>query len=74
MFLEWFGLAIYARISSDRDGDELGSAARSRTASELAARQGWQVAERYVDADISAYSGKRGRRTGGCWTDICGAA
>ena len=50
--------AIYARISSDRDGDNLAISRQVADCEALAARQGWQVAERYVDSDISAYGGK----------------
>lgn len=50
---------IYARISSDRDGDNLAVSRQLADCEELAARRGWEVAERYVDSDVSAYSGKR---------------
>jgi site-specific DNA recombinase len=49
---------IYARISSDRDGDNLAIGRQLADCEQLAERNGWQVVERYVDADISAYSGK----------------
>lgn len=49
---------IYARISSDREGDNLAISRQLDDCEALAERKGWQVAERYVDADISAYSGK----------------
>jgi site-specific DNA recombinase len=49
---------IYARISSDRDGDNLAISRQLSDCEQLAQRKGWQVVERYVDADISAYSGK----------------
>ena len=49
---------IYARISSDREGDNLAISRQLADCEELAARRGWEVAERYVDSDISAYSGK----------------
>jgi DNA invertase Pin-like site-specific DNA recombinase len=48
----------YARISSDREGDGLGVARQLQDCEELAASKGWTVAERYVDDDVSAYSGK----------------
>ncbi len=51
--------AIYARISSDRDGDQLGVTRQIEDCERLIARKGWEVAERYVDDDVSAYSGKR---------------
>ena len=50
---------IYARISSDREGDNLAISRQLGDCDTLAAAKGWQVAERYVDADISAYSRKR---------------
>jgi site-specific DNA recombinase len=50
--------AIYARISSDRDGSQLGVGRQVEDCERLIARQGWEVAERYVDDDVSAYSGK----------------
>ncbi len=50
---------IYARISSDREGDNLAVSRQLSDCARLAAAKGWEVAERYVDADISAYSRKR---------------
>src|SRR3990170_3046146 len=50
--------AIYARISSDRDGNQLGVRRQVEDCERLAARQGWEVAERYVDDDVSAYNGR----------------
>jgi DNA invertase Pin-like site-specific DNA recombinase len=50
---------IYARISSDREGDNLAVSRQLADCDKLAAAKGWKVAERYVDADISAYSRKR---------------
>jgi len=49
---------IYARISSDREGDNLAISRQLADCEQLANAKGWQVVERYVDADISAYSGK----------------
>jgi site-specific DNA recombinase len=49
---------IYARISSDREGDNLAISRQLSDCEQLATRRGWEVAERYVDSDISAYSGK----------------
>jgi site-specific DNA recombinase len=49
---------IYARISSDREGDNLAISRQLADCEQLAERNGWQVVERYVDSDISAYSGK----------------
>lgn len=49
---------IYARISSDRDGEGLGVQRQLEDCEALASRKGWAVAERYVDSDVSAYSGR----------------
>jgi site-specific DNA recombinase len=49
---------IYARISSDREGDNLAISRQLADCAQLADAKGWQVVERYVDSDISAYSGK----------------
>jgi DNA invertase Pin-like site-specific DNA recombinase len=49
---------IYARISSDREGDNLAISRQLADCEQLASRRGWAVVERYVDSDISAYSGK----------------
>jgi site-specific DNA recombinase len=49
---------IYARISSDREGDNLAVGRQLADCEALADRKGWAVIERYVDSDISAYSGK----------------
>ena len=50
--------AIYARISSNRDGDQLGVRRQVEDCERLIARKGWEVAERYVDDDASAYKGQ----------------
>jgi site-specific DNA recombinase len=50
---------IYARISSDREGDNLAISRQLQDCELLAATKDWQVVERYVDSDISAYGGKR---------------
>jgi DNA invertase Pin-like site-specific DNA recombinase len=50
---------LYARISSDREGDNLAISRQLADCDALAKRRGWQVVERYVDSDVSAYSGKR---------------
>lgn len=50
---------IYARISSDRDGDGLGVARQIEDCERLAQRKGWQVVGPYVDDDVSAWSGKK---------------
>jgi site-specific DNA recombinase len=49
---------IYARISSDREGDNLAVGRQLADCEELAGRRGWEIVERYVDSDISAYGGK----------------
>ena len=50
---------IYARISSDREGDNLAISRQLADCEQLAGPKGWKVVERYVDSDISAYSGRR---------------
>jgi DNA invertase Pin-like site-specific DNA recombinase len=50
---------IYARISSDREGDNLAISRQLADCEQLAKQRGWTVVDRYVEADISAYSGKR---------------
>src|SRR3990170_6631937 len=50
--------AIYARISSDRDGDLLGVRRQVEDCECLVERKGWEVVERYVDDDVSAYKGR----------------
>jgi site-specific DNA recombinase len=47
--------AIYARVSSDRDGDELGVRRQIADCEQLAERKRWTVTDRYVDNDLSAY-------------------
>lgn len=49
---------IYARISSDRDGTQLGVKRQIADCEKLAESKGWSVVRHYVDDDISAYSGK----------------
>lgn len=51
--------AIYARISSDRDDDQLGVTRQLQDCRKLAAAHGWEVAEEYVDNNLSAYSNAR---------------
>ncbi|WP_426118652.1 recombinase family protein [Kocuria sp. LHG3120] len=51
-------VAIYARISQDRTGEELGVKRQLADCRAEAERRGWVVAQEYVDDDISAYSGK----------------
>jgi site-specific DNA recombinase len=50
--------AIYARISHDPSGDQLGVSRQIEDCRALAERRGWPVAEVYVDDDRSAYSGR----------------
>lgn len=52
-------MGIYARISSDREGDQLGVRRQIEDCRRLAEGRGWVVADLYVDDDISASSGKR---------------
>ena len=52
-------VAVYARISLDAEGTGLGVARQVADCRELAAREGWTIAEEYIDNDISAYSGKK---------------
>jgi DNA invertase Pin-like site-specific DNA recombinase len=47
---------IYARISSDRDGTQLGVTRQLEDCRKLAAEKGWSVTDEYVDNDVSAYS------------------
>lgn len=49
---------IYARISSDRDGDQLGVTRQIEDCRREAERRGFVVEDVYVDDDISAWSGK----------------
>lgn len=49
---------IYARISSDREGEGLGVARQLEDSRRLAEARGWTVVERFVDQDVSAYTGR----------------
>ena len=51
-------VAIYARISQDRSGEGQGVGRQLADCRAEAERRGWQVAEEYVDDDVSAYSGR----------------
>jgi DNA invertase Pin-like site-specific DNA recombinase len=51
--------AIYCRISSDPDHDELGVKRQEADCRALCEHRGWGVAEVFTDDDRSAYSGKR---------------
>jgi len=50
--------AIYARISSDPEHEQLGVGRQLADCRAFAGRKGWQVTGEYVDNDISAWSGK----------------
>lgn len=50
--------AIYARISKDREHDELGVRRQVEALTKLADERGWSVAGTYIDNDISASKGK----------------
>jgi DNA invertase Pin-like site-specific DNA recombinase len=50
--------AIYARISSDREGLQLGVQRQVEDCRALADHRGWTVAQIYTDDDISAYKRK----------------
>ena len=52
-------VALYARISQDRSGEELGVRRQLADCRAEAELRGWAVAEEYVDDDLSAYSGKK---------------
>jgi site-specific DNA recombinase len=52
-------VGVYARISSDRDGERLGVGRQLEDCERLAGRKGWQVVERFIDNDVSAWSGKQ---------------
>lgn len=51
-------VAIYARISEDRDGRMLGVERQLKDCRERALRRGWPVIDEYIDDDVSAYGGK----------------
>ena len=50
--------AIYARISSDREGLQLGVQRQVEDCQALAERRKWQVGNVYVDDDVSAYKSR----------------
>lgn len=52
-------VALYARISKDRNGEQEGVTRQVDACRELVERRGWTVVAEHVDNDISAYSGKR---------------
>lgn len=49
--------AIYARISADPTGQELGVDRQREDCEQLAQQLGWEVVDRYTDNDVSASSG-----------------
>src|SRR4051794_12379321 len=51
-------VAIYVRISDDREGAGLGVARQEADCRQRAELLGWSVADVYVDNDLSAYSGR----------------
>ncbi len=51
--------AIYARISEDRDETQAGVGRQLEDCERLAELRGWEVVERYVDNDLSAYRGNK---------------
>ena len=69
-------VGIYARISSDREGDQLGVRRQVEDCRRLAERLEYEVAGLYVDDDISAWSGKARQVKGGLQMSIlpCQAA
>src|SRR5919109_1505748 len=50
---------VYARISHDRIGDELGVRRQLADCEKLARSRGFTITDRYVDNDVSAYAGRR---------------
>ena len=50
---------LYYRISSDRDGDELGVQRQQRSLLEYAERHGWEIGQRVGGQRPSAYHGRR---------------
>lgn len=49
---------LYARISEDRDETQAGVGRQVEDCESLSRTRGWDIVDRYVDNDISAYSGK----------------
>ena len=52
-------MAIYCRISDDREGLGLGVDRQEKDCRALAMARGWDDKEVFVDDDISAFSGKK---------------
>jgi site-specific DNA recombinase len=61
---------VYARISSDRDGDALGVQRQIADCERLAERKGWEIVERYIDDDVSAWSGRTRPEYRRCLDDL----
>jgi site-specific DNA recombinase len=59
-------VGAYARISSDREGDGLGVERQLEDCERLAERKGWVIVERFVDDDVSAWSGRQRPEYGRC--------
>lgn len=57
-FMRELACGVYLRISQDRPGSQLGVERQRKDCEDLAAQLGWRVVERYVDNDVSAYSGR----------------
>ncbi len=51
-------VATYCRISDDREGKALGVQRQREDCEALVEQRGWSLTARYVDNDLSAYSGK----------------
>lgn len=51
-------VATYCRISDDREGKALGVLRQAEDCDALVQQRGWQPVGRYVDNDLSAYSGR----------------
>jgi DNA invertase Pin-like site-specific DNA recombinase len=54
-------VAVYARISADKTGEGLGVARQVEDCMRLVADRGWSVFDTYVDNDVSAFTGAKGR-------------
>jgi DNA invertase Pin-like site-specific DNA recombinase len=54
-------VAIYARISDDREGKEAGVKNQEKACRAFVQEKGWQVKEVYIDNDISASQSKKKR-------------
>jgi site-specific DNA recombinase len=52
-------VAVYARISKDRNGEQAGVNRQVEACRELVDSRGWTIVAEHIDNDISAYSGKR---------------